>query len=157
MECQFVEVIKPYMKTRAPPSAMFKKGMCYFSLIRLSIFNCIIKILGEFFTVEDKLEIYTTIQIKNILEVDEVRSSLTLQLKLELRWIDSRLKYFNLNKKSDMNTLSASELEEIWTPDLLFVNTKEKHANLKNESSAVSIEIIKGTSFWKFKFFNLIL
>ena len=43
-----------------------------------------------------------------------------------------------------MNTLSASELEEIWTPDLLFVNTKEKHANLKNESSAVSIEIIKG-------------
>ena len=51
-----------------------------------------------------------------------------------------------------MNTLSASELEEIWTPDLLFVNTKEKHANLKNESTAVSIEIIKGTYFWKFKF-----
>ena len=144
------------MKTRAPPSAMFKKGMHYFCLIRLSIFNCIIKILGEFFTVEDKLEIYTTIQIKNILEVDEVRSSLTLQLKLELRWIDSRHKYFNLNKKSDMNTLSATELEEIWTPDLLFVNTKEKHANLKNESSAVSIEIIKGTSFWKFKVFNLV-
>ena len=40
MECKFVEVIKPYMKTRAPPSAMFKKGMCYSSLIRLSIFNC---------------------------------------------------------------------------------------------------------------------
>ena len=55
-----------------------------------------------------------------------------------------------------MNTLSATELEEIWTPDLLFVNTKEKHANLKNESSAVSIEIIKGTYFWKFKAFKLI-
>ena len=96
------------------------------------------------------------IQIKNILEVDEVRSSLTLQLKLTLRWIDSRHKYFNLNKESDMNTLSASELEEIWTPDLLFVNTKEKYANLKNESTAVSIEIIKGTYFGKFKVFNLI-
>ena len=55
-----------------------------------------------------------------------------------------------------MNTLSASELQEIWTPDLLFVNTKEKHANLKNESSAVSIEIIKGTYFWKFKVFKSI-
>ena len=115
---------------------------CQFSTV------CIVKILGEFFTVEDKLEIYTTIQIKNILEVDEVRSSLTLQLKLELRWIDSRHKYFNLDMNSDMNTISHSELEEIWTPDLLFVNTKKsQRVNLKNESSVVAIEIIKGMSF----------
>ena len=62
--------------------------------------------------------------------------------------------YFNLNKKSDMNTLSATELEEIWTPDLLFVNTKEKHANLKNESTAVSIEIIEGTFFLEVQSFQ---
>ena len=93
----------------------------------------------------------------NIFEVDEVQSLLTLKLKLTLGWIDRRHKYFNLDKNSDMNTISASELEEIWTPDLVFANTKNsQRVNLKNESSVVTIEIIKGMSFWKFKIFNLI-
>ena len=35
IKCQFVEVIKPYMRTVAPPSATFQKGSDYFSLIRL--------------------------------------------------------------------------------------------------------------------------
>ena len=44
-----------------------------------------------------------------------------------------------------MNTLSESQLEEIWTPDLVFVNTKNsQRVNLKNESSVMAIEIIKG-------------
>ena len=54
-----------------------------------------------------------------------------------------------------MNQISASELEEIWTPDLVFLNTKNSHrVNLKNESSVVAIEIIKGIAFWKFKDFQ---
>ena len=81
----------------------------------------------------------------NIFEVDEVQSLLTLKLKLTLRWIDRRHKYFNLDRNSDKNTLSASELEKIWTPYLVFANTKNsQRLNLKNESSVVAIEIIKG-------------
>ena len=73
---------------------------------------------------------------------------MTLKLKLTLKWIDSRHKYFNLDINSDMNTISHSELEENWTPDLLFVNTKKsQRVNLKNESSVVAIKIIKGMSF----------
>ena len=41
MECQFVEVIKPYTKTVAPPSATFQKGSIDFYLIRLSILKWI--------------------------------------------------------------------------------------------------------------------
>ena len=92
----------------------------------------------------------------NIFEVDEVQSLLTLKLKLTFKWIDVRHKYFNLDKNSDMNTLPASALEKIWTPNLVFTNTKQNHVNLKNESSIVAIEIINGTSFWKFKVFSLI-
>ena len=39
MECQFVEVSQPYMKTVAPPSATFQRGSDYFSLVRSSILN----------------------------------------------------------------------------------------------------------------------
>ena len=91
----------------------------------------------------------------NIFEVDEVQSLLTLKLKLTLRWIDRRHKYRNLGGSSYMNQISASEMEEIWTPDLVFLNTKNSHrVNLKNESSVVAIEIIKGIAFWKFKDFQ---
>ena len=91
----------------------------------------------------------------NIFEVDEVQSLLTLKLKLTFKWVDVRHKYFNLDKNSDMNTISPSELEEIWTPDLVFVNTKNSHrVNLKNESSVVAIDIIKGTSVFIFKVFQ---
>ena len=84
----------------------------------------------------------------NIFEVDEVQSLLTLKLKLTLRWIDRRHKYFNLVKNSDLNTISESELDKIWTPDLLFANTKNsQRVDLKNESSVVAIEILKGISF----------
>ena len=145
------------MKTHAPPSPMFQKGSDYFSLIRLSIFKFILKNLGDFFTAKNKLEVYTKIQIMNIFEVDEVQSLLTLKLKLTLTWIDVRHKYFDLDKNSDMNTLSVSEVEEIWTPDIGFINTKNSHrVNFKNDSSVVAIEIIKGIPFWKFKVFALI-
>ena len=115
--------------------------------------------VGERFTAKDKLEIYTTIEIKNILAVDEVQSLLTLKLKLTLKWIDVRLKYRNLDKSSDMNTITPYELEEIWTPDLMFANTKNSRVvNLRNKSS-VAIEIIKGNlhTFLEGSFFlNLI-
>ena len=111
------------------------------------------KNLGDYFTAKDKLKVYTKIQILNIFEVDEVQSLLTLKLKLILKWIDIRHKYFNLDKNSYMNTLPASKLEEIWTPELVFINTKNSHrVDLKNESSVVAIEIIKGISFLKLKF-----
>ena len=114
------------------------------------------KNLGDYLTAKDKLELYTSIEIMNIFEVDEGQSLLTLKLKLTLRWIDVRHKYRNLHKIADMNTISASELEEIWRPELVFLNTKNsQRVNLKNESSVVTIEIIKGISFWKFQVFGL--
>ena len=113
--------------------------------------NLTSKKLGDSFTAKDKLKVNTTIQILNIFEVDEVQSLLTLKLNLILKWIDVRHKYFNLNKNSDMNSIPATKLEEIWTPELVFVNTKNSHrVNLKNESSVVSIEIIK--SIYSFMF-----
>ena len=93
----------------------------------------------------------TTIDVKKIFDVDEVQSLLTLQLKLHLKWIDFRHKYRNLDENSEMNQISESELKDIWTPNILFANTKYRnHVNLKNETSVVTIKVIKGMSFWKF-------
>ena len=98
---------------------------------------------------------YTIIDIKKIFDVDEVQSLLTLRLKLTLKWIDSRHKYYNLDGNSKMNQISESELEDIWTPNILFANTKYgNRVNLKNDTSVVTIEVIKGMYCWKFVAFQ---
>ena len=44
----------------------------------------------QFFPKDEKLELNTSIEIINVLELDEVISKMTLQLKLTVEWIDSR-------------------------------------------------------------------
>ena len=81
----------------------------------------------------------------NILAVDEVQSLLTLKLKLVIKWKDIALKYLDLKNITAMNTLITSDLNEIWTPHLLFANTKvSQRISFKNESGTVVIEIIDG-------------
>ena len=87
----------------------------------------------------------TDIVIKKIFEVHEAHSLLKIKLKLTLRWIDVRLKYLDLKNITVMNTVIASDLEEIWAPVLLFPNTKNgQRVSFKNESAAVEIEINGG-------------
>ena len=81
----------------------------------------------------------------NILAVDEVQSLLTIKLKLTVKWKDIALKYLDLKNITAMNTLITSDLKEVWTPVLLFANTKvSQRISFKNESGTVAIEIIDG-------------
>ena len=100
----------------------------------------------------DKLEIYTDIVIMKILDIDEGQSLLRMKLKLSLYWKDIRLKYLDLRNITDMNTVFTSDLERIWTPALLFPNTKySQRVVFKNDSAIVAIQIIEG----KFSMQNL--
>ena len=81
------------------------------------------------------------------MDVNEYVSQHTyaMQLKLTVTWTDSRLAYEDLKSDENMNTLTPSEIREIWMPTLLFTNTKNKQeANFKNESSFATIKIKKG-------------
>jgi len=45
----------------------------------------------------------------NVLELDEVISKMTLQLKLTVEWIDSRLEYVDLKSDQNLNGLTPQE------------------------------------------------
>ena len=93
------------------------------------------------------MELNTSIEIINILELDEVTSKMTLQLKLTVEWIDSRLEYADLKSDQNLNRLTPQETQDIWMPTLLFANTKMKQeTNFKNESTFASIRIKEGTN-----------
>ena len=56
------------------------------------------KYIKHFFFKDNKQELNTSIEIINVLELDEVISKMTLQLKLTVEWIDSRLEYVDLKR-----------------------------------------------------------
>ena len=91
-----------------------------------------------------KLKLHTKIVIYNVLELDEVRSVMILKLKLTVYWTDTELKYFDLKPNGDMNTLTPSEIEQIWIPTLLFTDTKySQFVDFKNNTAVVQIDINK--------------
>ena len=67
-----------------------------------------------------------------------------LKLKLTVYWTDTELKYFDLKPNGDMNTLTPSEIEQIWIPTLLFTDTKySQFVDFKNNTAVVQIDINK--------------
>ena len=94
---------------------------------------------------DEKLLLNTSIEIINVLELDEVLSLMTLQLKLTIEWIDSRLEYVDLNTNQNLNRLTTEEIGEIWMPTLVFINTKSRQeADFKNKSTFASVIINDG-------------
>ncbi|ROT71673.1 hypothetical protein C7M84_009993 [Penaeus vannamei] len=55
-------------------------------------------------------------------KIDDVQQVNYLEFILTLRWVDSRVTFFNLRSDLFANKLSASEREKIWTPELDFPN-----------------------------------
>ena len=79
------------------------------------------------------------------MELDEVLSLLTLQLKITVEWIDSRLDYVDLKNYYIKNKLTPEDIEKIWIPTLMFVNTKEKpETDFRNQLAHVSIKVNEG-------------
>ena len=94
---------------------------------------------------DKRLPLQIFIEIVNVLNLDEVHSSMSLQLKLTVEWIDDRLEYFDLKKNQSMNFLTLSEMDDIWIPTLLFTNTENKKlADFRTKSTFASIRINEG-------------
>ena len=69
----------------------------------------------------------------------------TMKLKISVQWKDVQLKFLDLKNNTAMNTVTATDVEKIWTPVLLFTNTKiSQLVTFKNESGTVEIGIIDG-------------
>ena len=78
------------------------------------------------------------------MSLDEAQSSMTIQLKLTVEWIDSRLEFVNLKNKQEMNTLTPEELDQIWMPTLVFSNTQNKQLAYFRNNSITTVQPNEG-------------
>ena len=94
-----------------------------------------------------KLQVHIEINILSVLELNEINSWMKLQLKLQMKWIDPRLKFANLKTEEQRNILSSEQKEKLWVPLLIFENNKEKKKALFENDSIGDIILTENASF----------
>ena len=89
----------------------------------------------------DKLDLYISPTLESIHDLDEVKSLIKLEIKLRVKWQDSRLTYVKIHPKLE-NLISQSQKEGLWLPSLVFENTKHvTEVSFDDEKSRGMIEL----------------
>ena len=70
-----------------------------------------------------KLKLYVSPTLESIQDLDEVKSLIKLEIKLTVKWQDSRLTYVKINPKRK-NLITLSQKNDVWLPSLTFEKTK---------------------------------
>ena len=78
--------------------------------------------------------------MESILDLNEVKSLMKIQIQLKVTWTDSRLEFRNVEQR--LNTISLDQKGKLWLPSLIFKNTNNKtEALFADDSSNGNIEI----------------
>ena len=79
------------------------------------------------------------VDVKRVLEINEVDNLFEIQQSIGLKWRDPRLLFHNLRPLADQNTLTKAEKNEIWVPTVTFVNTAQQERSRRDNSSLVIV------------------
>ena len=72
-------------------------------------------------------------------DIQEVAQYLELKFKVNLQWKDARVLFYNIKTDEMMNSLSLDEQMILWTPTIVFWNTKNQLRSLNDENTFGSI------------------
>ena len=86
-----------------------------------------------------KINVTLSLNVQNILDIQEVQQRFSLKFDLEEKWLDSRLQFYNLKKDEVMNTLVTKEKNMIWVPRILFSNTKEDRTSQNDANAFIKV------------------
>ena len=86
-----------------------------------------------------KAVVRIAITIHSILKISEIEETFYVSFDQDTSWFDPRLEYHNIKRNTDLNVLSAKEMHSIWTPRIVFFNTKEKKRSVADDDAILSI------------------
>ena len=72
-------------------------------------------------------------------DIQEVAQYLELKFKVNMQWKDARVSYYNIKTDEMMNSLSLDEQLSLWTPTVVFWNTKNQLRTVNDEYTFASI------------------
>ena len=84
-------------------------------------------------------DVFISVDILRILKVDELDEGFDVKFKLYVTWIDSRLTYQNLKRNANLNVLDLTGQKSIWTPVIIFGNTKASDQTEVDDKSLIRV------------------
>ena len=70
-----------------------------------------------------------------IQDIQEVSQYIELKFEVSLQWKDARILFYNIKQDEEMNTLTMDEQVSLWTPTLVFWNTKHQLRTINDKGS----------------------
>ena len=84
-------------------------------------------------------DIFLSVDIEDILKVDEIGKVFRIKFILYATWIDSRLTYQNLKKNPNLNVLDLDGRKRIWTSVIIFRNTEDSQRSKIDDESLIRV------------------
>ena len=78
-------------------------------------------------------DISISIDVSDVLDIDDREQTFTLLYWTQLEWEDSNLNYTFLKEKMSTNLLDNQSIQNIWTPELTFFTTVLKSSEIISE------------------------
>ena len=74
-----------------------------------------------------------------IQDIQEVSQYIEVKFEVSLQWQDARVLFYNIKPDQEMNTLTMEEQLALWTPTLVFWNTKHQLRTENDKNTFASI------------------
>ena len=81
---------------------------------------------------------FITVLVHNIIDIDELHMSYTIDFTITMKWFDSRIVFGNLKPTQFGNYLDNLEIEKIWTPKLYFNHSANLYMKAGHQSEGIS-------------------
>ena len=75
-----------------------------------------------------------------IQDIQEVAQYIEVKFKINLQWKDARVIFYNLKEDENMNSLTLEEQLALWTPTIVFWNTKNQLRTINDKTTFASIK-----------------
>ena len=72
------------------------------------------------------VEVKVSLTLFKVVAIEEENHSLQLQFQIHLEWKENRATYYNLKSESYLNALSQDEIDTLWLPLVVYVNTDQQ-------------------------------
>ena len=83
--------------------------------------------IQSFTFISENLKINISVQIEDILDLNEIKGLMKAKFTVTLNWLDRYTKYVNLNKDEKLNILKTHQKRQLWMPTLFFSNAAENN------------------------------
>ena len=80
------------------------------------------------------VEVKVSLTLFKVVAIEEEDHSIELQFQINLEWKENRATYYNLKSESYLNALSKDEINSLWLPLVVYLNTDQQETTRLGEN-----------------------